>query len=117
LVDLIHSSDAVLAPLPPNDRNLEQGCCPLKVIEAMAAGTPLIASDMPVVSTLAGNDNEALLVRPGSAKAIKDGLLRLREDPTLGQRLSQKARARVEKQFTWSHATTRLLDSYRGLLS
>jgi len=117
LVDLIHSSDAVLAPLPPNDRNLEQGCCPLKVIEAMAAGTPLIASDMPVVSTLAGNGNEALLVRPGSAKAIKDGLLRLREDPTLGQRLSQKARARVEKQFTWSHATTRLLDSYRGLLS
>ena len=117
LVDLIHSSDAVLAPLPPNDRNLEQGCCPLKVIEARAAGTPLIASDMPVVSTLAGNGNEALLVRPGSAKAIKDGLLRLREDPTLGQRLSQKARARVEKQFTWSHATTRLLDSYRGLLS
>ena len=117
LVDLIHSSDAVLAPLPPNDRNLEQGCCPLKVIEAMAAGTPLIASDIPVVSTLAGNGNEALLVRPGSAKAIKDGLLRLREDPTLGQRLSQKARARVEKQFTWSHATTRLLDSYRGLLS
>lgn len=116
LVDLIHSSDAVLAPLPPNDRNLEQGCCPLKVIEAMAAGTPLIASDIPVVSTLAGNDNEALLVRPGSAKAIKDGLLRLREDPTLGQRLSQKARARVEKQFTWSHATTSLLDSYRGLL-
>ena len=117
LVDLIHSSDAVLAPLPPNDRNLEQGCCPLKVIEAMAAGTPLIASDIPVVSTLAGNGNEALLVRPGSAKAIKDGLLRLREDPTLGQRLSQKARARVQKQFTWSHATTRLLDSYRGLLS
>ncbi len=117
LVDLIHSSDAVLAPLPPNDRNLEQGCCPLKVIEAMAAGTPLIASDMPVVSTLAGNNQEALLVRPGSAKAIKDGLLRLREDPALGQRLSQRARARVEKQFTWSHATTRLLDSYRGLLS
>ncbi len=116
LVELIHDSDTVLAPLPPNDRNLEQGCCPLKVIEAMAAGTPLIASDMPVVSALARNEAEALLVRPGSAKAIKDGLLRLRESPALGQSLSQRARSRVEKQFTWVHATTGLLDSYRGLL-
>lgn len=116
LVDLLHGCDAVLAPLPPNDRNLEQGCCPLKVIEAMAAGTPLIASDMPVVSVLAENGVEAQLVRPGSAKAIKDGLLRLREDAAFGLRLSRAARARVERQFTWTRATDALLDAYRELL-
>ena len=34
----------------------------------MAAGTPVIASDLPVVRALAENDREALLVRPGSGK-------------------------------------------------
>ncbi len=116
LVELIHSSHAVLAPLQPNDRNLDQGCCPLKVIEAMASGTPLIASDMPVVSALADNGVEALLVRPGSAKAIKDGLLRLQEDAALGHRLSRAARTRVEKQYTWSHATDALLAAYHDFL-
>ncbi len=116
VLELLHTCDAVLAPLPPNDRNLKQGCCPLKVIEAMAAGTPLIASDLPVVSALVEPEREALLVRPGSAKAIKDGLLRLREDSRLGPRLSRAARARAERDFTWRRATRTLLESYRYLL-
>ncbi len=59
LAGLHHSHHAVLAPLAPDDRNLVQGCCPIKVIEAMATGTPLIASDMPVVRALARNDVDA----------------------------------------------------------
>lgn len=117
LVDLLHNSDVALAPLPPNDRNLVQGCCPLKVIETMASGTPIVASDLPVVSALAINESEALLVRPGSPKAIKDGLLTLAKDPSLGQRLSKAGRARVEQEFTWQHATERLLQSYHELIS
>ena len=116
LVELLHTSHAVLAPLPPNDRNLEQGCCPLKVLEAMAAGGPLVASDLPVVRALVEPEHEALLVRPGSAKAIKDGLLRLREDSELGVRLSKAARVRVERDFTWQIAGKRLLSCYRDLL-
>ena len=116
LVDLLHDCDVALAPLPPNDRNLKQGCCPLKVLEAMAAGTPLVASDIPVVSALAKNETEAILVRPGSAKAIKDGMLRLYHDPHLGLSLSKAARARVEGEFTWQTATEKLLACYQDLL-
>ncbi len=115
LVDLLHASDAVLAPLPANDRNLEQGCCPLKVLESMAAGGPVVASDLPVVSALAESEREVLLVRPGSAKGIKDGLLRLRENPKLGPKLSQAARARVERDFTWRKAGEKLLSCYREI--
>ena len=53
----------------------------------MAAGTPVIASDLPVVRALAENGREALLVRPGSAKAIKDAAIRLVMEPDLGRRL------------------------------
>lgn len=117
LADLHHQADVILAPLTHNDRNMVQGCCPLKVLEAMSSGTPLVASDLPVVRELANADSEAILVRPGSAKAIKDGLLRLADDPSLAHRLSVAARQRVEQHFTWGRAQTTLTESYDSLLS
>ena len=116
LVILHHEADVVVAPLTRNDRNLVQGCCPLKVIEAMSCGTPLVASDLPVVRELAGDDVEALLVRPGSGKAIKDAMLRLRMEPGLGCRLSRSARMRAERDFTWRKAQQSLIQSYEELL-
>jgi glycosyltransferase involved in cell wall biosynthesis len=113
LVALHHAADAVLAPLAPNDRNLVQGCCPLKVLEAMASGTPLVASGLPVVTALARPDIDALIVRPASARAIKDALHRLRVEPRLATRLSIAARQRIEQRFTWEIAERRLRRAYQ----
>ena len=111
-----HEHHVALAPLLRNDRNLVQGCCPLKVLEAMASGTPLVASDMPVVSVLAGNEREALLVKAGSAKAIKDAVLRLLAERELAVRLSEAARRRAEAEFTWEIAGRRLVEAYEEVL-
>ncbi len=116
LAALHHQADVIVAPLTPNDRNLVQGCCPLKVLEAMASGTPLIASDLPVVRELVEADVDALLVRPGSAKAIKDGMLRLRKEPGLAARLSSTARGHIAKTFAWSHAQNSLIQAYEEIL-
>ena len=82
----------------------------------MACGTPLIASDLPVVRELAAPDQHAILVRPGSGKAIKDGLLRLRHQRGLADYIASNARGRVENRFDWSHAQTSLLAVYHELL-
>jgi glycosyltransferase involved in cell wall biosynthesis len=116
LAALHHEADVILAPLRATERNTSQGCCPLKVIEAMASGTPLIASDLPVVRELAEPECDALLVRPGSAKAIKDALLRLRAQPTLGPQLSLAAHETVNRRFTWQRAQADLVSAYRELL-
>lgn len=116
LAALHHEADAILAPLRATERNTLQGCCPLKVIEAMASGTPLIASDLPVVRELAEPDRDALLVRAGSSKAIKDALLRLLQEPTLGTQLSLNARATVERHLTWQRAQAELIAAYRDVL-
>ena len=115
LAELHHTSDVSLAPLRNNDRNRKQGCCPLKVLEAMAAGSVLIASDLEVVRSLARHGREAMLVKPGSGKAIKDALLRLRADPHLAPQLSAAARRRALQHFTWGHSQQLLLDVYREL--
>ena len=116
-LSMLHSeADVIVAPLTGNDRNLVQGCCPLKVLEAMASGTPLIASDLPVVRELARDGVEALLVRPGSAKAIKDGMLRLHQEPDLANCLSRTAREHVTRSFTWARAQASLIDAYDALI-
>lgn len=117
LASLHHQHDVVVAPLLANDRNIVQGCCPLKILEAMASGVPLIASDLPVVRDLARPEVDALLVRPGSGKAIKDAVLRLCCEPSLAQRLAASARQRIEKSFTWQHSRKQLIACYRSLLA
>lgn len=117
LCDIYHAHDVAIAPLPANDRNTVQGCCPLKVIEAMAVGIPLIASDLPIITDLATNGVEALLVKPGSAKAIKDAMLELRDDPELGPRLSRAAIDRVMRDFRWQDQCDKLVAAYDELLS
>ena len=116
LCKLHHEAHVVLAPITRNDRNLVQGCCPLKVLEAMASGTPLIASDLPVVRELVSHDQEAVLVRPGSGKAIKDGVLRLLNEPNLANSISTAAARRATAEFPWARAQAQLIAVYESLL-
>jgi glycosyltransferase involved in cell wall biosynthesis len=115
LVQYMHKADAIVAPLTANDRNLLQGCCPLKVLEGMASGTPVITSDLPVVNELGENDIHFLAVKPGSPKAIKDAVLRLQTDRQLGQQIAIAARQQIEQKFTWEKAEKSLAQVYASL--
>ena len=117
LVQKIHQSDIVLAPLTANDRNLVQGCCPLKILETMATGTPIIASDLPVVRELGICGQHFCLVKPGSAKAIKDGIMHLINHPELAISMGINARRHVEAKYTWEQAGNSLVESYQTLLN
>ncbi|YAF97341.1 MAG: glycosyltransferase family 4 protein [Nodularia sp. CChRGM 3473] len=115
LVKHIHASDMILAPLMPSDRNLVQGCCPLKILEGMATGIPVIASDLPVVRELGEDGGHFLLVKPGSAKAIKDAVLWLQNDSELATQLVVNARKRIEEYYTWRRAGEALTGAYAEL--
>jgi glycosyltransferase involved in cell wall biosynthesis len=115
LVEHLHRSHAVLAPLGLNDRNVLQGCCPLKVLESMAAGTPVIASDLAVLREL-GNDGEHfLLVKPGSVDQLAEAVLRLRAAPELSVAIARRARAHIEASYTWERAGAALVAAYEAL--
>lgn len=115
LVQHLHQADGILAPLPLNDRNWVQGCCPLKVLEGMAVGVPVISTDLPVVRALGESERHFLLVKPGSVPALQQAILRLYHDRDLRLGLAQQARLQIERRFTWSHAATRLVDLYGDL--
>ena len=112
LAEELAACHAVLAPLLWNDRNVVQGCCPLKILEGMAAGRPVIASDLEVVRELGRHEEHLLLSRPGSVEAIAEAIVRLRGDPELAATLSSNARRLVEERFTWRHAVQSLTAVY-----
>ena len=104
---------AVLAPLVWNDRNVEQGCCPLKVLEGMAAGRPVITSDLEVVRDLGvANGEHALLTKAGSVDGIIEAIDRL---PFEAERLGANGRRLVEERFTWELMVEKLAAVYRRL--
>lgn len=87
-------SNAVLAPLTLNDRNVVQGCCPLKILESMAAGVPVISSDLPVVRELGCDGVHFLLVKPGSVDQNSASLSAPVSRPSAGAR-HRRSRART----------------------
>jgi glycosyltransferase-like protein len=79
--------------------SLEEGFG-LAPLEALAAGLPVVASDIPVFGEFLVDDESALLVPPGDSDALAGALHALAADPALQSRLA-KAGAPVVERFTW----------------
>lgn len=68
------------------------------LVEAMALGIPIVASDIPGPQELINNGANGLLFRPGDAAALADQLERLIQEPDLGSRLRDNGRRYVEAE-------------------
>jgi len=113
---LVAESDICVAPLGLNDRNVTQGACPIKVLEYMAAGRPLLASNMPIVRELVREDVDALLFSPNDPEDLARQVLMLLDDLELSKRLAESASQRALTKFTWHESQKKLLKVYGKLL-
>lgn len=105
-----------LAPLAEVPRNTEQGCCPLKVVESMAAGVPVIASDLPCVRELV-DESCARLVPPDRPAELARAIRVLLDQPEQRRALADRARARAAEMFTWERADAALIEVWNQLLA
>jgi len=81
---------------------------PWAVLEAMAAGLPVVASDVGAVGELLGGSGE--LVPPGDSEALAAALRRLAADPERRARLGAAARERVREHYDSALQTPRLVE-------
>lgn len=79
---------------------------PLKLFEYMAAGRPIVASDLPALREVV-DEESAVLVEPGRPDALAAGIARLLDDRGLGHRLAARARLLVE-EYSWAKRAERL---------
>jgi glycosyltransferase involved in cell wall biosynthesis len=86
----------------------------LALVEAMARGCPVIASDAASLPEIVEPEVNGLLVTPNRPQAIREAILRLQDDPDLWARLAQGARRTVEEKFTWERVVDRCLEAYGG---
>ncbi|ROS30143.1 glycosyltransferase involved in cell wall biosynthesis [Rathayibacter sp. PhB127] len=78
----------------------------IPLVEAMALGTPVVVSDIPIFREIGGD--AAVYVDPSSAKGIAEGVRSL-EDPARWRELSAKARKRAAA-YSWRDSATVLLE-------
>ncbi|WP_371792406.1 glycosyltransferase family 4 protein [Streptomyces sp. NBC_01471] len=111
LVDLVRGAQIACVP------SLYEGFS-LPAAEAMATGTPLVATTGGAIPEVTGADGETCLaVPPGDAGALAAALSRLLADPVLRARLGAAGRERVLARFTWKQAAIGTAERYREAIA
>ncbi len=100
LPDIAKQFSFTIAPLKETYRNTYQGCCPVKVIESMAMGIPVIASDLACLSGIISHQADGVLYPPGKKRSLAYHLLQLATDDDFRQRLSANARNKAKNKFS-----------------
>jgi glycosyltransferase involved in cell wall biosynthesis len=94
--------------VPRHDLPVTRLVPPLKPVEAMALGRPVVASDLPPLREIVTNgtpgQDRGLLVPAGDAEALADALTHLVHDPDLRRRLGATAQDWVARTRTWEAA-------------
>ncbi|MGP5257905.1 glycosyltransferase [Glutamicibacter ardleyensis] len=98
--DYLAIFDAVVCPRKSNI--VTELVSPLKPIEAMAAGRPVIGSDVSPIATLLGTDSErGLLFAADNVDSFSEQIKKLALDPKLGQNIGRRARQWTVETRTW----------------
>lgn len=111
LVELYHQAEVAVVP------SLYEGFS-LPAAEAMACGTPLVATNAGALPEVVGNDREsALLVPPGDAGAMASAIEEVMDDEALRKRIAVAGRERVLEKFTWRASAERTVALYEDVIA
>lgn len=103
----MRACDVLVLPLSPVYVK-RVGEMPLKLFEYMAAGVPIVATDLPSVREVLRHGQNACLVEPENPKALADTMAPLLADHFLRERISKQAWSEVAA-YTWIHRASTIL--------
>ncbi len=103
LVDYYNYCDVCV--LPSVDKSEAFG---LVLLEAMACGKPVIASNLPGVRSVFKNNKQGLLVKPNDVKDLTNKLRLILSNNTLAKQMGESAKELVKSKYTWEKVADRL---------
>jgi glycosyltransferase involved in cell wall biosynthesis len=89
--------------------------CPNKLLEAMLAGVPIVATSTGGIPELVTDQEHALLVEPGDDEGLARAIARLLDDPDLAGTLASHARSRVSTHFTRERQQHAWISAYQSI--
>ena len=110
LIDLYPRASVLAAPCVVGDDGNRDGL-PTVLVEAMALGVPVVATDVTGIPELVDTGRTGTIVPQRDPVALARAIRRLLEDPTEARKLARAARRQVETQFD----LTRNVAELRGL--
>lgn len=84
---------------------------PMSLLEAMAAGVPIVASDIHGFKRVVERNVQGILVEPRNPRALAAALYSLARDPDLRHQMGEAGRERAP-EFSWDRVTDRIVDYY-----
>lgn len=90
---------------------------PKSLLEACAAGRPIVATDVPGCREVVRHGENGLLVAPRNVEALADGLAQLLSDSSLRKRMGAVGRQRAEAEFDVRAVVRATLDVYQSMLA
>ena len=85
------------------------------LLEAMAAGAPIVCSDIHGYKGVVQRNQQGILVPPRDAKSLAAGITELLADPQLRARMGASGQARAE-QFSWERVTAKVEEYYNFVI-
>lgn len=92
---------------PGRSEYIHEFMSPLKIFEALAVGTPLVVSDLPVLREVLQPGRDCMMFPPGDIEAMRRSVDALLDDPGLRERLS-KSGIESASRSTWMHRAERI---------
>jgi glycosyltransferase involved in cell wall biosynthesis len=86
-------------------------------LEAMAAGAPLVASDVGGLAEIVRHEDNGLKALPGHAGSLAEQIDRLLTNRALAERLAANARREVEERYTWSGIARSTAELYTEVIA
>jgi glycosyltransferase involved in cell wall biosynthesis len=111
--ELAHASVVVVPFL--KSAMTERHTSPIKLFEALAAGRPIVATDLPSTREVLRHEENALLVPPGDPVALTAAIARLLEDPALATRLARAA-FDCAPRYSWDARARAILGAIEEVL-
>lgn len=87
----------------------------LVLIEAMACGVPVIASNLPGVRSVFRDGQEGLLCQPGDVNDLIEKIEKILSDENKRQAMSKAARKLAEEKYAWNKVADAILDEFSNL--
>jgi glycosyltransferase involved in cell wall biosynthesis len=88
----------------------------LPAAEAMACGSPVVATTAGALREVVGEDGAGVLVPPRNPKALAKGIRQVLEDREQGEKMGRSGRERMERLFSWRRVAERTVSVYEELM-
>jgi len=86
------------------------------LLEAMASGKPVVATNIPGYASVLTNGEEGLLAKPKDRHSLAEAILTLIHDKSLRQKMAEKGLAKAQK-YSWENVSRQVMDYYISLMN